>query len=147
MTQHVDIHFWVEGDDPSIPTLHEELSATLERGWSRPAVKGQPMRNGKPASTNFTSLAIAEGLEDERCNPETNAAIQNWIRQHNERVLGLNHITMGIRVSVYLMPNMAYEGLAFTSETAKAAADVGCGLGVLTYRILERKEDSHPPEA
>ncbi len=100
------------------------------------------MSNGEPAATNFTSISVSERLVDDRGNPKTNEVIQDWLRLHHARVRALQCDAMGIQVSIFLMPHDAYEGLSFTPETARAAADAGCGLRVLTYRVLEKKEDS-----
>jgi hypothetical protein len=135
MTQRLSIHFWAQGDDPVIPTLHELWGCSLERGWVKPFVKGEPLLSGTPSPTHSTSITIVEDLEDEQDNPKANARMLAWLNACHKQLVPLKCATKGIRVSIYLHPTQRYEAFAFSPQTAEAAVFAGCGLAVLVHRL------------
>jgi hypothetical protein len=140
MSKFVDIHFRAEGDDARIATLHEDIGALLERGWVNPFRKGYPMSDGTPAPTNYTSVIIAEGVQDTPDSRMANPAIIEWLSKNQQAIeeLKSNHIL--IQVCVFLEPAAAYDGFYFDKRTIALASKLGCGLEVMAYRLIKEEE-------
>jgi hypothetical protein len=148
MSKYVDIHFRAEGEDARVATLHNEICAPLERGWTNPFRKGVPMSDGTPAPTNYTSIIIAEGVQDTPDSRLANPTIVTWLSDNQQVIENIKFNHKLIQVCVYLQTNDAYEGFYFDTRTIALAAKLDCGLEVLAYRLIkdeEVKECQHVP--
>ena len=148
MSKFVDIHFRAEGDDPRIATLHEELGASLERGWTNPFRKGSPMSDGSPSPTNYTSIIVAEGVKDTPDARMANPSIISWLNANQYLIEKIECTHKLIQVCVYLPVTAAYEGFYFDTRTITLATKLNCGLEVMAYRLITEEgveECQHVP--
>jgi len=150
MNKFVDIHFRAEGDDPRIATLHEELGASLERGWIKPFRKGSQMSDGTPAPTNYTSIIVAECVQDTPESRMANPAIIAWLDANRQTVEELKCNHKLIQVCIFLPLTAAYEGFYFDTRTIALATKLNLGLEVMAYRLIKEEEleecQHAPPE-
>ena len=140
MSKFVDIHFRAEGDDDRIASLHEQLGSELERGWTNPFRKGFPMSNGEPSPTNYTSIIIAEGVQDTADSRLANPSIHQWLTANEKILQDITFNSKIIQVCIYLEPDKAYEGFFFDINTIAKAAEMQCGLEVMSYRLIKDAE-------
>lgn len=142
--RYIDICFRAEGTDDGIPSLHTYFQTTLERGWKRPFLKGNPLADGTPSPFHLTSIVIAQDLEDDHTWDRAAAVMDAWLARHGDFVRSLDCQVRTIHVQTYLLPDECETVFYFYPATASAAGQAGCGLQVWTVRVLPFPPEGQP---
>ena len=125
------VQFRIVGDDGRIPNLGGLVDGTVD-GTIR---KGQP-NGGRPAPNHFISLRIAEGDEDKEV---AHKKVTDWLRRHQSLLASLTG-DKWIEYSTVILPEQAYETLAFPEEVLRAAVDAKYQLHNTCYAGMMRHD-------
>jgi hypothetical protein len=131
----LNILFRAAGPNPEIPTLQAKLSGSLD---GTPINIGD-IRYGEKSESAFISLAIVEACDDKII---ALANLLTWLNQH-AKVLEHFEADKWIEVNTYLLPDQAYEQIAFSPELMRAAIKADCHLDNTCYALITPRDSMH----
>jgi hypothetical protein len=125
------VQFRIVGDDDRIPSLGDLLDRVVDD-----AVKKGQRQVGRESPHHFLSLRLAVGNADQEM---ANEEVTKWLRRHQALLASLAG-DKWVEFSTALLPEQAYETLAFSQEVLRAAADAECRLHNTCYAVWPRHD-------
>ncbi|MCG3150419.1 MAG: hypothetical protein PCFJNLEI_03905 [Verrucomicrobiae bacterium] len=125
------VQFRIVGDDDRIPNL----GGLLDGGVDGAIKKGQP-QVGRESPHHFISIRLSVGDAEQKT---ANEKVTEWLCRHQSLLAGLDG-DKWVEFSTALLPEQAYETLAFSQELLRAAVDAKCRLHNTCYAVWPRHD-------